>query len=62
MLAGVSQWLGCFWLIDPHDGAEEFIARNGEFTVDIALIDQGRSVLGVMYAPAIDCMCWAAPA
>jgi len=49
---------GRFWLIDPLDGTKEFIARNGEFTVNIALIDQGRSVLGVVYAPAIDCMYW----
>jgi len=51
----------CFWLIDPLDGTKEFIARNGEFTVNIALIEQGRSVLGVVYAPAIDCMYWGGP-
>lgn len=49
---------GSFWLIDPLDGTKEFLARNGEFTVNIALIEQGRSVLGVVYAPAIDCMYW----
>lgn len=49
---------GSFWLIDPLDGTKEFIARNGEFTVNIALIEHGRSVLGVVYAPAIDCMYW----
>lgn len=49
---------GSFWLIDPLDGTKEFIARNGEFTVNIALIEQGRSVLGVVYAPAIDRMYW----
>ena len=49
---------GCFWLIDPLDGTKEFITRNGEFTVNIALINQSRSVLGVVYAPAIDCMYW----
>ncbi|WP_273230556.1 3'(2'),5'-bisphosphate nucleotidase CysQ family protein [Pseudomonas kuykendallii] len=53
--------LGCFWLIDPLDGTKEFIARNGGLTVNIALIDQGRSVLGVVYAPAIDCMYWGGP-
>jgi 3'(2'), 5'-bisphosphate nucleotidase len=47
-----------FWLIDPLDGTKEFIARNGEFTVNIALIDQGRSVLGVVYAPALDTLYW----
>lgn len=45
---------GMFWLIDPLDGTKEFIARNGEFTVNIALIKDGLSILGVVYAPAID--------
>ena len=49
---------GRFWLLDPLDGTKEFIARNGEFTVNIALIAQGKTVLGVVYAPAIDCMYW----
>ncbi|MCW8887136.1 MAG: 3'(2'),5'-bisphosphate nucleotidase CysQ [Motiliproteus sp.] len=39
------------WLVDPLDGTKEFIKRNGEFTVNIALIENGRSVLGVVYAP-----------
>jgi 3'(2'), 5'-bisphosphate nucleotidase len=43
-----------FWLIDPLDGTKEFIARNGEFTVNVALVEGGRSVLGIVYAPAID--------
>lgn len=47
-----------FWLIDPLDGTKEFIARNGEFTVNIALIEEGQSVLGVVYAPAIDALYW----
>ena len=51
----------CFWLIDPLDGTREFIARNGEFTVNIALIEEGCSVLGVVYAPAMDCMYWGGP-
>lgn len=42
-----------FWLVDPLDGTKEFINRNGEFTVNIALIDGDRPVLGVVYAPAI---------
>ena len=42
-----------FWLVDPLDGTKEFIRRNGEFTVNIALIEQHRPVLGVMYAPAL---------
>ncbi|POP41064.1 3'(2'),5'-bisphosphate nucleotidase CysQ [Superficieibacter electus] len=40
-----------FWLVDPLDGTKEFIKRNGEFTVNIALIEQGKPVLGVVYAP-----------
>jgi len=43
-----------FWLIDPLDGTKEFIARNGQFTVNIALIVQGEPVWGVVHAPAID--------
>src|SRR5690606_1431609 len=42
------QSAGRFWLIDPLDGTKEFIARNGEFTVNIALIEGGRSTLGVV--------------
>ncbi len=49
---------GCFWLIDPLDGTKEFIARNGEFTINIALIEDGRCTLGVVYAPAIDALYW----
>lgn len=49
---------GRFWLIDPLDGTKEYIARNGEFTVNIALIEKGRSVMGVVYAPAIDTIYW----
>ena len=41
-----------YWLVDPLDGTKEFIKRNGEFTVNIALVDQGRPILGVVYAPA----------
>jgi 3'(2'), 5'-bisphosphate nucleotidase len=43
-----------FFLVDPLDGTKEFIARNGEFTVNIALIEDGRPVLGVVYLPASD--------
>lgn len=42
-----------YWLIDPLDGTKEFIKRNGEFTVNIALIHQNQPVLGVVYAPAL---------
>ncbi|HET7673304.1 MAG TPA: 3'(2'),5'-bisphosphate nucleotidase CysQ [Candidatus Saccharimonadales bacterium] len=41
-----------FWLVDPLDGTKEFIGRNGEFTVNIGLIKDGKSVLGVVYQPA----------
>lgn len=44
---------GRFWLVDPLDGTREFVARNGEFTVNIALIDRGQPVLGVVLAPAL---------
>ncbi len=42
-----------FWLVDPLDGTKEFISRNGEFTVNIALIEDGRPTLGIVTAPAI---------
>ena len=42
-----------FWLVDPLDGTKEFISRNGEFTVNIALVHQGAPVLGVVLAPAL---------
>lgn len=42
-----------FWLVDPLDGTKDFLARNGEFTVNIALIRDKRPVLGVIHAPAI---------
>jgi len=44
-------WRTC-WIIDPVDGTKEFIKRNGEFTVNIALTTQGKPVLGVIYVPA----------
>ncbi|MCP3932650.1 MAG: 3'(2'),5'-bisphosphate nucleotidase CysQ [Bacteroidetes bacterium] len=47
------------WLVDPLDGTKEFIKRNGEFTVNIALIHQQKPVLGVVYAPCLDEMYWA---
>jgi 3'(2'), 5'-bisphosphate nucleotidase len=43
-----------FWLVDPLDGTREFVARNGEFTVNIALVDAGAPVLGVVYLPVLD--------
>lgn len=43
-----------YWLIDPIDGTKEFIKRNGEFTVNIALIENGIPIMGVVYAPVIE--------
>ncbi len=45
---------GRYWLVDPLDGTKEFIKRNGEFTVNIALIENGKPVLGVVTAPALE--------
>ncbi|MEL7159518.1 MAG: 3'(2'),5'-bisphosphate nucleotidase CysQ, partial [Bacteroidota bacterium] len=43
-----------FWLVDPLDGTKEFIKRNGDFTVNIALIEDGRPVLGAVFVPVTD--------
>ncbi|NNC63879.1 MAG: 3'(2'),5'-bisphosphate nucleotidase CysQ [Gammaproteobacteria bacterium] len=43
-----------YWLVDPLDGTKEFVKRNGEFTVNIALIEDHRAVLGIVRAPALD--------
>jgi 3'(2'), 5'-bisphosphate nucleotidase len=51
---------GTFWLVDPLDGTKEFIKRNGQFTVNIALIQAGRPVAGIVYAPAKDLLYFAA--
>ncbi|SEM10928.1 3'(2'),5'-bisphosphate nucleotidase CysQ [Halomonas daqiaonensis] len=45
---------GRYWLVDPLDGTKEFIKRNDEFTVNIALIENGKPVLGVVVAPALE--------
>jgi 3'(2'), 5'-bisphosphate nucleotidase len=42
-----------FWLVDPLDGTKEFLKRNGEFTVNIALVEDGTPVMGVVHAPAL---------
>jgi 3'(2'), 5'-bisphosphate nucleotidase len=47
------QW-SRYWLVDPLDGTKEFINRNGEFTVNVALIEGGTPVLGVVYVPVLD--------
>lgn len=49
-----------YWLVDPLDGTKDFLARNGEFTVNIALIEQGMPVLGVVFAPAVGELYWGA--
>jgi 3'(2'), 5'-bisphosphate nucleotidase len=54
-----AQWTR-FWLVDPLDGTKEFIKRNGEFTVNIALIENGAPVLGVVYAPVLEVSYYAA--
>lgn len=43
-----------FWIVDPLDGTKEFIKKNGEFTINIALIEDGEPVFGVVYVPAQD--------
>lgn len=51
---------GPFWLVDPLDGTKEFISKNGEFTVNIALIEGRKPILGVVTAPAIGKAWWGA--
>lgn len=48
-----------YWLIDPLDGTREFVKRNGEFAVNIALIENGTPVIGVVLAPVLDCVYFA---
>ena len=45
-----------FWLVDPLYGTKEFVSRNGEFTVNIGLIENGTPIMGVVYAPTLDLM------
>ena len=47
-----------FWLIDPLDGTKEFINKNGDFTVNIALIEGDRAIAGFVYAPFQDELFW----
>lgn len=53
-----TQWQG-YWLVDPLDGTREFIKRNGEFTVNIALIEAHQPVLGVVYVPVTQVLYYA---
>ena len=43
-----------YWLVDPLDGTKEFIKKNGEFTVNVALVENGKPLLGVVYAPVLN--------
>lgn len=47
------------WLVDPLDGTKEFIKRNGEFTVNIALVHEQKTSLGIVYIPVLEEMYWA---
>ena len=49
---------GRFWLVDPLDGTREFVSRNGEFTVNVALVEDGRPVTGVVHLPALEQTYW----
>jgi 3'(2'), 5'-bisphosphate nucleotidase len=51
---------GPFWLVDPLDGTKEYLAGNGEFTVNVALVEGGEPVIGVVFAPAFGNLYWAA--
>ena len=42
-----------FWLVDPLDGTKEFVSRNGEFTINVALVEEGIPAVGVVFAPAL---------
>jgi len=47
-----------YWLVDPLDGTKEFLKRNGEFTVNIALVEHGKPIFGVIYAPFLKILYW----
>lgn len=49
------------WIVDPLDGTKEFIKRNGEFTVNIALVEKGTPVFGVIYVPVKETLYWGEP-
>jgi 3'(2'), 5'-bisphosphate nucleotidase len=57
--AGIRAAWTRFWLVDPLDGTKEFLQQNGEFTVNIALIEHGVPVLGAVYAPALELLYYA---
>jgi 3'(2'), 5'-bisphosphate nucleotidase len=47
-----------YWLIDPLDGTKEFVSRNGEFTLNVALVEHGVPVFGIVHAPVLDTTWW----
>ena len=47
-----------YWLVDPLDGTKEFLKRNGEFTVNIALVENGKPIFGVVYVPSLEILYW----
>lgn len=49
-----------FWLVDPLDGTKEFVGRNGEFTVNVGLIQDGEPVFGIVHCPALETVYWGA--
>ncbi|MFM1665769.1 3'(2'),5'-bisphosphate nucleotidase CysQ [Aeromonas salmonicida] len=51
---GLRHGWSLYWLVDPLDGTKEFVSRNGEFTVNIALIEDGKPLWGLVYAPVLD--------
>ena len=52
-----SKW-ETFWLVDPLDGTKEFIKKNDEFTINIALLKKNQPIFGVVFAPALDILYW----
>jgi 3'(2'), 5'-bisphosphate nucleotidase len=53
-------WRRC-WLVDPLDGTKEFIKRNGQFTINVALVENARPVFGLVYAPALEVLYYGGP-
>lgn len=49
---------GCYWVLDPLDGTKEFISKNGEFTINVALIINSIAVWGAVYAPVLNAIYW----
>jgi len=52
------QWKN-FWLVDPLDGTKEFVKKNGEFTINVALVHEGKPVIGIIYVPLTDTLYYA---